>query len=156
MAAVSSPSPANLRRKEEEEEEVKRRIRCALWNIGTSWPLKAGIKFPISRVGRYLRQGRYARRVAALAPVFLAAVLEYLVAEVLEMAGNAAKDNKKKLITPRHLLLAIRNDNEFSRLLAGVTIAQAGVVPYINPVLLPKNNKTAHKAGKFKSSKTPS
>ncbi|EMS59967.1 Histone H2A.1 [Triticum urartu] len=153
MAAVGSPSPADDLRRKEEEEEVKRRIRCALWNIGTSWPLKAGIKFPISRVGRYLRQGRYARRVAALAPVFLAAVLEYLVAEVLEMAGNAAKDNKKKLITPRHLLLAIRNDNE---LLAGVTIAQAGVVPYINPVLLPKNNKTAHKAGKFKSSKTPS
>uniref|UniRef100_A0A453T8S6 Histone H2A n=1 Tax=Aegilops tauschii subsp. strangulata TaxID=200361 RepID=A0A453T8S6_AEGTS len=58
--------------------------------------------------------------------------------QVLELSGNAAKANKKKLITPRHLMLAIRNDGELSSLLAGVTIAHGGVVPNINPALLPK------------------
>jgi histone H3/H4 len=56
---------------------------------------KAGLQFPVGRVARYLKQGKYATRVGAGAPVYLAAVLEYLAAEVLELAGNASRDNKK-------------------------------------------------------------
>ena len=108
--------------------------------------VKAGLQFPVGRIGRFLKKGRYAQRVGSGAPVYLAAVLEYLAAEVLELAGNAAKDNKKSRIVPRHLLLAIRNDEELGKLLAGVTIAHGGVVPKINPVLLPK--KTVEKAAK--------
>ncbi|CAN6326451.1 unnamed protein product [Urochloa humidicola] len=117
--------------------------------------VKAGLQFPVGRIGRYLKKGRYAQRVGTGAPVYLAAVLEYLAAEVLELAGNAARDNKKNRIIPRHVLLAIRNDEELGRLLAGVTIAHGGVLPNINPVLLPK--KAAEKAEKATKSpkKTP-
>ncbi|VAI43712.1 unnamed protein product [Triticum turgidum subsp. durum] len=91
--------------------------------------VKAGLQFPVSRIGRFLKKGRYAQRVGSGAPVYL-----------------AAKDNKKSRIIPRHLLLAVRNDQELGRLLAGVTIAHGGVIPNINPVLLPK--KTAEKSPK--------
>uniref|UniRef100_A0A3Q3ELS8 Histone H2A n=1 Tax=Labrus bergylta TaxID=56723 RepID=A0A3Q3ELS8_9LABR len=74
---------------------------------------RAGLQFPVVRVG-------------AGAPVYLAAVLEYLTAEILELAGNAARDNKKTRIIPRHLQLAVRNDEELNKLLGGVTIAQGG------------------------------
>ena len=109
---------------------------------GKSRSSRAGLQFPVSRVLRFLKKGRYANRIGAGAPVYLAAVMEYLTAEILELAGNAARDNKKQRINPRHLQLAIRNDEELNRLLSGVTIAQGGVLPNIHAVLLPK------KAGK--------
>ena len=102
---------------------------------------KAGLQFPVGRIARYLKKGRYAERVGAGAPVYLAAVLEYLAAEVLELAGNAAKDNKKSRVVPRHIQLAIRNDEELNKLLGGVTIASGGVLPNIHAVLLPKKSK---------------
>ncbi|KAF9239877.1 histone-fold-containing protein [Melanogaster broomeanus] len=105
---------------------------------------KAGLQFPVGRVHRLLKKGNYAQRVGAGAPVYLAAVLEYLAAEILELAGNAARDNKKQRIVPRHLQLAIRNDEE---LLGDVVISQGGVVPFINPELLPSKTSKGKKEG---------
>ncbi|KAK3007899.1 hypothetical protein RJ639_013044, partial [Escallonia herrerae] len=98
---------------------------------------KAGLQFPVGRIARFLKAGKYAERVGAGAPVYLSAVLEYLAAEVLELAGNAARDNKKNRIVPRHIQLAVRNDEELSKLLGSVTIANGGVLPNIHQNLLP-------------------
>ena len=106
----------------------------------TTSSAKAGLQFPVGRIGRYLRQGKYATRMGAGAPVYLAAVLEYLCAEILELAGNAARDNKKARIVPRHITLAVKNDEELNKLLGGVTIASGGVLPNIHAVLLPKKS----------------
>lgn len=124
---------------------------------GISKTVKAGLQFPVGRLARYLKKGRYAKRVGVGAPVYLAAVLEYLAAEVLELAGNAARDNKKNRIIPRHIQLAIRNDEELGKLLSGVTIAYGGVLPNIHQVLLPKKSaEKAEKAAKApKSPKSP-
>jgi histone H2A len=102
---------------------------------------KAGLQFPVGRCHRHLRDGRYAARIGSGAPVYLAAVLEYLTAEVLELAGNASHDNQKKRIIPRHIQLAVRNDEELNTLLGDAMIASGGVVPNINSVLLPKVSK---------------
>ncbi|PIO32950.1 hypothetical protein AB205_0156750 [Aquarana catesbeiana] len=99
---------------------------------------RAGVIFPVGRMMRYLRRGTHKYRIGMGAPVYMAAVIEYLAAEILELAGNAARDNKKGRITPRHILLAVANDEELNQLLRGVTIASGGVLPRIHPELLAK------------------
>ena len=148
----------------------------------TSSAAKAGLQFPVARLNRYLKKGKYASRVGVVrrrvlfrfisptraeeggcllslaaserrlsgnftlsnsqgAGVYMGAVLEYLCAEILELAGNAARDNKKTRIVPRHIQLAVRNDEELNKLLGSVTIAAGGVLPNIHAVLLPKKSK---------------
>merc|ERR1712134_50889 len=98
---------------------------------------KAGIQFPVGRISRHLRMGRYGARIGSGAPVYLSAVLEYLNAELLELSGNAAKNNKKCRILARHIQIAIQNDVELSKILSNVTIASGGVIPKIQSALLP-------------------
>lgn len=96
---------------------------------------KAGLTFPVGRLHRQLKEGQYARRVGIGAPVYLAAVLEYLTAEILELAGNASRDEQRVRIVPRHIMIAIRNDEELHKLLDNVIVSNAGVVPSIHPFI---------------------
>jgi len=106
---------------------------------------RAEIRFPVSRVKRYLRDckntGRIKMRITTTSAVYLAAVLEYMSAEVLEISGNYAITSSRKRVTPRHILLAIKNDEELARLLRDVVIPNCGVRPHIMTELLPKLKK---------------
>ncbi|KAL6324411.1 hypothetical protein AAG906_013015 [Vitis piasezkii] len=100
---------------------------------------KAGLQFPVGRIARFLKAGKYAERVGAGAPSTCLLFLSISrPSQVLELAGNAARDNKKNRIVPRHIQLAVRNDEELSKLLGSVTIANGGVLPNIHQTLLPK------------------
>ena len=77
----------------------------------------------------------------------MAAVLEYLCCEILELAGNAAEEHKKKTIAPRHIQLAIRNDEELNKLMAKASIAEGGVIPNVQGFLFQNmKGKTAKAA----------
>ena len=102
---------------------------------------RAGLQFPVGKIARFMKQGRHAPRVGAGAPVYLAAVLEYITEEVLELAGNVTFDSKKSIITPRHIKLAIKNDEELTKIMQNTTIAAAGVSPSINPFLTQRKSK---------------
>ncbi|KAH9290413.1 hypothetical protein KI387_034530, partial [Taxus chinensis] len=94
--------------------------------------------FPVGKITLFLKNNRYTKCVGGGAPVFLAAIMKYLAAEVLEFAGNVARENKKSHIISRHILLAVRNDEELGKLLGSVIISSGGVLPNIHQVLFPK------------------
>ncbi|KAK0542363.1 histone H2A.Z [Tilletia horrida] len=97
---------------------------------------KAGLQFPVGRVHRYLKTTQPSgTRISGKAAVFTAAILEYLCAEVLELAGNCCKEQKYKRITPRHLQLAIRGDEELDATIKA-TLAGGGVIPHIHKTLI--------------------
>ena len=102
----------------------------------------AKLKLPVSRIGKSLKKGRYTRRVSPTAAVFLTAVIEYCTSELLKLSGEAAKVTayKKRInkkgeshevkgkttqhqIRPRHITLAVSEDEDLGKLLSHVTIA---------------------------------
>ena len=115
---------------------------------GTSRSAKAGLTMPVGRIGRLLHEGNFAPRIAKHAPVFVASALEYLVSELVQLAGDLATEHKKKRITPRFLNLAIRKDTELSQLLNNATIAGGGVVPNVLKVLSKKKGKRSSSSSK--------
>jgi len=110
---------------------------------GGNRSFRAGLQFPVGRIHSFLKNANYASRIGRGAPVYLAAVVEYLVAEILELAGNASRDNKKTRIIPRHIALAVKNDQELDKLLAHVILPGAGAMPSIHAALLPRKHQIA-------------
>uniref|UniRef100_A0A7S2MVF6 Histone H2A n=1 Tax=Alexandrium andersonii TaxID=327968 RepID=A0A7S2MVF6_9DINO len=131
--------------KDKDKDKLKKGKKNPKWGKtdgkAISRSARAGVQFPVGRVHRFLKQYiTHNMRVGGTAGVYVAAVMEYLSAEVLELAGNVAKDLKTKRITPRHLQLAIRGDEELDALIKA-TIAGGGVVPHIDKSLLTKKGK---------------
>lgn len=77
--------------------------------------------------------GNYAKRIGIKSAIFMSAVLEYLCAEIFELAEIETRKAKKQRINPRHIMLAIKKDAEFNELLKDVTISEAGVLPTVDP-----------------------
>ena len=103
--------------------------------------VRAGLQFPVGRIHRFLKQQTNGKnRVGVSAAVYTAAILEYLSAEVLELAGNASKELKMKRITPRHLQFAVRGDEELDALISA-TIAGGGVIPHIHKSLIARKKE---------------
>lgn len=102
---------------------------------------RAGLLFPVGRIHAQLKKGRFAARLSNTAPIFLAAILEYVVAEVLEIASKVAMDSKKYRVIPRHILLAIKNDDELEKLFAHAQICRGGIVPHIHTAILPRRHQ---------------
>lgn len=95
----------------------------------TSRSSRAGLCFPVGRLARMLKNGRYSQRVGIGAPVYTAAVLEYLVAEILEVSVMVVKQHKKSRITPRYIFLGLKEDEEFNSLFRQSIITNSGVKP---------------------------
>jgi len=125
--AVNEGTRAVQRYAQEGNENEKRKNRSS----------KAGLSVSVSRIEKLMRVLSNYERLGAGAPFYLAAVIEYLLAEIYELAGNEAKDNKKIRIKPRHVFFAVFNDNEMSPLFKH-TIMSVGVMPNIHVELLPK------------------
>jgi len=98
---------------------------------------RAGLAMPVAKVLDGLKKGRYAPRVRVDAAVYLAASLEYCVAEVLELAGNCSKYMKRKRVTPHHIQMTFLHDAELGELTKGVIVPEGGVKPSIQKELLP-------------------
>lgn len=83
---------------------------------------KAQTLFPVGRLNRYMKQGRFTERLGGTAGAFMAAVLEYLTAEILELAGDLCTEDGMKTIKPKHINLGIRSDIELAKLVANTQI----------------------------------
>jgi histone H2A len=116
---------------------------------------RSGLTFSVGRTARYLRKSRISSRMSGGAPIYMAAVLEYLTAEILSVAGDAAKKDHKHRITPRHIHLGVGYDGDLKELLRNVTMPQSGSLPHIENALLPVT-KTKTSSSMVKSAnKTP-
>ena len=90
---------------------------------------KKGSNFSIGRLTTFCKSGRFAERIGAGTPIYLSAVHDYITAEVLLAAAEQAKLDGKKRIKPRHIMLAIRKDQELAEFFRDAHFMSAGVVP---------------------------
>lgn len=148
--AVSEGTKAVTRYNASDSEAPK--VKGAAKKAPTSRTQRAGLQFPVTRVENMMMKLCVVNRKSSSAAVYLSAVLEYLTAEVLELAGNASRDYKKHRINTRHIKLAVGNDEELSRFYHD-TIMSGGVLPHIQQQILPDPSKKRPRAKKAASTK---
>lgn len=124
---------------------------------------KSGLGFPVARIKSMLRVHNYGRRISDTGAVFMAAILEYITAEILELSLNAARSNGSSRINPKQVNLVLKTDEDLSRNFMSSTIPRAGHVtredilkyrPHINnqmPSANVKQKKERKRRSKSKS-----
>ncbi|XP_028378798.1 histone H2A-Bbd type 2/3-like [Phyllostomus discolor] len=85
---------------------------------------RAELLFSVSHLERLLREGHYAQHLTPSAPVFLAAIVQYLTATVLQLAGNEAQRSGCRRITPQLVDMAIHNNALLSVFFGSTTVSQ--------------------------------
>ena len=133
------------------KEEPKKKVDTqAMAALESSEPLRvrvhqrSGLLFPVGRIFKLMKKGRYADRISLYSAIGVGAVLEYLATEIIEMAGDGCFDGDRKLLSsvikPRHIGLAIKGDPEMSKALGtDVIIPMSGVIPFIHEELQRKD-----------------
>ena len=120
---------------------------------------KAGITFPVGRVLRQLRTHPNFKRIGISAAVYLASTLEYLCAEMTELAGLKAKYMEKgmpkKRITPRHIFMAVQDDEELKKFTRNAWFPYSGAMPLIHKFLLNNSNKNTESEQRISKSHKP-
>ncbi len=120
---------------------TKYRMTGSSPNKKVSRSQRAGLLFPVGRIERYMRNSCRKCRIGSGAPIYLAAVLEYLCSEVVELSGNRARDLKAVTITPRHIMFGIQTDEELDNLWKNTFAGMAGgVIPHIHTCLIKKKS----------------
>ena len=112
---------------------------------------KAGLHFPIGRIGRLLKNTSKMKRCGVASSVYLTAVLEYCTSEVLELSGNICRDSKRKRLTPEDISMAVRGDPELAKLCAGMSVITGNKLQFDSSILKPppkKSKKTEEGADK--------
>ncbi|XP_054843998.1 histone H2A-beta, sperm-like [Eublepharis macularius] len=113
----------------------------------TSRSCRAGLIFPVGRIERFLRRGDFAERIGSGASVYMAAVLQYLTYDIVDIAGNIAASDHKRRIAPRHLHETIHCDSELQRLFGGIALPQGRATSKKQRMATSRrgrNKKTAH------------
>eukprot|EP00092_Neocalanus_flemingeri_P085927 GFUD01108198.1.p1 GENE.GFUD01108198.1~~GFUD01108198.1.p1 ORF type:complete len:158 (+),score=47.06 GFUD01108198.1:55-528(+) len=100
-----------------------------------------GLVFNCYSLRRRMKASRVGKFIRPASVVYLGAVIEYLLAEVLELAGNCARDNKRKIIKPRHVMMAVEMDDELKPLFSDVIMPGSGVVPGVHTCLMGRRDQ---------------
>ena len=66
--------------------------------------------------------------VASDAPQYMAAVLQVVAAQMLQRAGDAARDGQSARIEPHHIRVAVRGDDDLARLVGEEALEQGGLL----------------------------
>ena len=120
---------------------------------------RADLEMPVGRIGRHLRRGCYFKRYSDASAVYIAAVLEFLVGEVLDLAGTVCKVEGRKRIVPTNIFKGIQEDDGLVDLFSNIVISEGGFNENIHESLLhlKKKSKSRSKSqtgsGKKSSSK---
>ena len=99
---------------------------------------RADLEMPVARIGRHLKKQHYFKRISDATPVFMAAVLQFLVGEVLDLAGIACKNDGRQRIVPSNIFKGIQEDDSLLQLFDNIVISEGGFAEKIHESLLPK------------------
>ena len=110
---------------------------------------RAGLQFPVGRIHGHMKRMRKGLQTSSTASVAFAAVLEYTLAELFDIAAVDVRNNKRKRITAVNLNNAIHADDELKALFGRYLIAQGGTKSKQNKVFAA--NRRARKEKRLKA-----